>query len=211
MKNRNGFTLIEIIIVIGIMAVILGIAAGPFMDLFKKGKLEDRASTLHETFKSAQMEAMKLGDSDIINGQIIKQRIYIFVNASTNVYRVARWKDNNADSVKDNNEFTLLQEGSLMESRFGTLASVGKKACGNTNGAPAGSVVNFNSNICPAGISMFDGFRCARFDGKGFLSESMENAALYITNNIDNYAIALNPAGVMTLCRWDGTGWQFVR
>lgn len=211
MTNNRGFSLMELIITIGLMAVILGFAAGPFLDWYRKGKLEDRASSLHETFKWAQTQAMKLGEYDIVNGKIAKQRIYLAVNETANSYKVVQWKDTNSDNVKDTNEFTVLQESSFGNAYFGGASNVNKKACGNTNEAPPGNVANFTSLTCPSGIALFTDYRCARFDGKGFLSSSMQNAVLYITNGTDIYGISLNPAGITTLCRWNGSEWMFVR
>lgn len=211
MNGSRGFTLIELVVAIGIMAVIMGIAAGPFVTWYKRSRLEEKASTMHETFKAAQTQAMKLGENDMIGGRLVKQRIYIAANEDANRYRVIRWKDLNADGAKSADEFTLLQEESLSPVRFGKVPGVDKKACSNTSGAPASNIVNLTATTCPSGIELFTGYQCARFDGKGFLSESMQNAALYLTNGIDSYAIAFNPAGVMTLCRWGGNEWQFVR
>jgi prepilin-type N-terminal cleavage/methylation domain-containing protein len=211
-KNRAGMTLVEIMVVIALIAVIGGLAAGPFRDMLRKGKVEDRASSLHETFKWAQTQAMKGGGVEIVGGKIVTKRIYLAVNQTSNVYRVIQWRDVNSDNVMTLDEFTLLQERSLMESHFGVPPSVDKKACGNTAGAPADSVTNLTENICPTN-SLFTGYRCARFDGKGFLSESMQNAATYVTNSDSSisYALSMNPAGVMTLCRWDGNAWTFIR
>ena len=210
MKNRSGMTLIELVVVIGIIAVLLGLSTGPFLQWLKKGKVEDRASSLHETIKWAQIKAQKLGEVDVVNGVFKKQRIYMAVNQTSNSYKVVQWVDANNDNLKTDDEFTNLQEGFLTEARFGYLASVNKKACSNTAGAPADSVNNFTATVCPA-IPRFTNFRCARFDGKGFMTESMQNASLYITNSVDSYAISLNPAGITTLCRWDGSSWQFIR
>lgn len=211
MNGSRGFTLIEILVAIGIMAVIMGIAAGPFVSWYKRSRLEDKASTMHETFKFAQTQAMKLGENDMVGGKLVRQRIYIAANEDEGKYRVIRWKDQNADGVKSADEFTLLQEESLAPARFGKVATVDKKACSNTSGAPASNIVNLTATNCPGGIDLFPGYQCARFDGKGFFSESMKNAAIYLTNGIDSYAVSLNPAGVMTLCRWNGVEWQYVR
>lgn len=214
MINNRGFTLIEMLVVVGIMAVIAGIATAPFLDWYRKGKTEDRSSSLHETIKWAQTQAMKRGGADIVNGKIISSRIYFAVNQDSNTYKIVRWIDANADNVKTANELTELQTGSLMESRFGILPGVNKTAC-NNSGVLAGTdpVRNLLYIQCPQVTSstMFTNHRCARFDGKGFLTESFENIALYITNGTDMYGIAINPAGVMTLCRWGGTDWLFLR
>jgi len=212
--NNRGFSLMELIITIGLMAVILGFAAGPFLDWYRKGKLEDRASSLHETFKWAQTQAMKRGGADVVNGKIISSRIYIAINQDANSYKIVRWVDTNADNVKTANEIAELQVGSLMEVRFGIVSGVDKTACSNS-GVLTGTdpIRNLTFLQCPqvASSTMFADHRCARFDGKGFLTESMENIALYVTNGTNNYGISLNPAGVITFCRWSGTDWQFVR
>jgi prepilin-type N-terminal cleavage/methylation domain-containing protein len=209
-NNRCGFTLVEIMVVIAILSIILGVSAGPFLKMLGRGKIEDRVSTMHETFKSAQTQAMKRGDVEIVGGQIIKQKIYLGVNQTTGTYRVVQWRDANNDNVRDATEFTLLQEDSLKGTHFGFLGTVNKKACSNNAGAPADSVVNLTTNSCPSLAAQLTGYRCARFDGKGFM-EAMNNAAVYVTNDIDSFAISINPAGIMTLCRWDVSAWTFVR
>lgn len=215
-KNNRGFTLVEVLIVIAIIGILLALSVGPFFDWYHRGKIEDRASSLHETFKWAQSQAMKMGETDIVNGNIVKQRVYIAVKENSKSYRVVRWRDVNSDNIKDPTEFTLLQEGFLNnDGKFGMLPSINKTACGN--GTPASPYTNDTPAVkgfipCPtAGTILTPSYLCMRFDGKGFLSESMEYAALYLTNDVSSYAISLNPAGVLTLCRWDGNNWNFVR
>lgn len=213
MKNQRGFTLVEVLVVIGIMAVILGIAAGPFVDMYRRGKIEDRASTLHETFKWAQSQAMKGGESAMSStGVLTKHMIYLAVNQDESSYKVVRWIDANADNVKDASEITEMQKGVLQDAKFGMMASVNKTACGNS-GAPTSTNPVVNFSLCPtvASSTVFTNHVCTRFDGKGFLSDALKNEALYITNDRDNYAVSLNPAGVMTLCKWTGTAWLFIR
>jgi len=209
-KNRSGMTLVELVVVIGIIAVLIGLSAGPFMKWLERGKVEDSASTLHESIKWAQIQAQKLGDVDFANGALIKQRLYVAVNQTDNSYMVVRWRDVNNDNIKTAAEFTTVQQGGLGSARFGYSASVSKKACSNTAGAPTDSVNNFTAGTCPA-VALFTNYRCARFDGKGFMTESMQNASLYITQGTYSYAISLNPAGITTLCYWAGSNWVFVR
>lgn len=209
--NKKGMTLVELLVVIGIMAVILGVAVGPFLNWYRRGKLEDRANSLLGTIQWAQSKAMKSGETDIINGKIVKQKIYVGINELTKSYRVVQWIDSNSDNVKDTGEFTKIQEGFLTndEIKFGYVATVNKTACGN--GTPT-STANIQIEDCPTvGTFLTSDYKCARFDGKGFLSESMKNAAIYLTNDVYSYAIALNPAGIISLCFWDGNSWKFIR
>lgn len=210
MRNRAGFTLVEIMVVSGLIGVLFAFTIGPFTTWYRKSKLEDRASSLHESIKWAQTQAMKRGGVEVINGAIITKRLYLALNQTNNSYRVVEWRDTNSNNVRDAAEFTILNDSSLNGTTFGFVASVNRTAC--SNGTPTSTLPVRNFSTCPsAGTILTSDYVCARFDGKGFLSESMQNAAAYITNSFESYAISLNPAGVATLCRWSGTEWVFVR
>lgn len=215
MRNQRGWSLIEMVIVIGLIAIISGIASGPFLAWLRKSRVEEAAGALHETFKAAQTQAMKLGGVEVvrINNETtpIKKRIYVALNEAAGTYKVVQWRDANNDGVKDNDEFTELGiAGNLGKAKFGTLPAVNKTACGNKSDLEGVStIVNFSN--CPANVVILNGHDCLRFDDKGFLMENRLNAAVYMTNDIDSYAISLNPTGIITLCRWSGGEWVFVR
>ena len=211
-KNKSGITLIEVIVVVGLIALLTGMAGAPFLTWYRRSNLEESAGTLHETFKWAQSQAMKRGGVEMRNysSQLIKKRIYVAVDATTGNYQVVQWRDDNHNGIRDNNEFSVLNSGSLGKGKahFGLQPSVNKAAC--SDGTSDSDLVIRNFMPCPP-VDLLNGQKCMRFDDKGFLTESMQNAGLFITNDADSFAIALNPAGIITLCRWSGTEWLFVR
>lgn len=213
MRTARGFTLLELIIVMAIMGILIGIAIGPFTSMLKKGRVADQTGALLDTIKWAQTQAIKRGEVEVVNGAMIKQRIYVGLNTDTNKYRVVEWRDANSDNAKTADEFTLLQEGTLSAVKFGSLAAVSKTACDNKGAYTGGTgnpAPNFTATSCPTGVSLLTGYVCSYFDSKG-LTSSMNNAATYLTDDVSSYALSLNPAGVLTLCVWTGTSWSFVR
>lgn len=197
-------------VVIAMVAVIAALAAGPFAAWYRKGRLDESAGRLHETFKWAQTQAMKRGGVEMTGSTLIKKRMYVALNQTSGSYQVVQWRDVDSDGVKDEAEFTVLNSGSLGNARFGIISSVTKTACSNSSSLSGTNPVrNFLS--CPSDVAMLANQLCVRFDDKGFLSESLNYAAVYLRNDIDSYAIALNPAGIITLCRWSGSQWEFIR
>lgn len=217
MIDRRGWTLIELITVIGLMTVLLGLAAPPLVTWIRKERLEKSASELHETFRWAQLQAMKRGGFDTISssGTLIKKRIYVALNAGDNSYQVVQWRDANNNGARDDGEFAellplrgYLGRGSAS---FGLIPSVNKAACSDTDSNSRDAIRPQNFMKCPDEVTVLQDHLCLRFDDKGFLSESAQNIGVFITNDIDSYAIALNPAGIITLCRWSGSQWDFIR
>lgn len=220
--SKRGFTLIEIIVVIGIVGILLSIAGPPFMAMLRRSSIEESAQRLQEAIKSAQVEAQKRGDMEFGNVTTdagvtpggMKRSVYLALYPLNSMIRVISWDDKNIDGLKTDNEFTVVQELFLgTGTTFSLPGAINKKACNNTAGAPAGSIVNFSASTCPPNtVSLFpDETRCIKFNGRGF-SESMLNDAAYITgNNGETFAVTMSPVGLTTLCRWDGTSWLKLR
>lgn len=220
--NKRGFTLTEIIIVIGVMGILLSLAGPQFLAMLRRSTLEESAQRLQETLKSAQIEAQKRGNYEFGNlssasGHIIsarKQRVYVTLYPTQNMFRVIAWSDTNKDSLKTDDEFTVIQEHTLKTgTSFSLPATINKVACNNSLGAPADSIVNFTASTCPDGAAtMFpEDTRCVKLNGRGF-SESMRFAAAYISDTHgETFAVTMNPAGLTDLCRWDSGNWLKLR
>lgn len=210
MRRRSGFTIIEMLVVISIIAIILALGAPPFLKWYTQSKVEDNASTLQEDIKSAQIEAQRQGEVDVVAGNIQKRKIYIALNPDNNSYKVVRWQDNDGNNLRDTaEEFTTIMEKTLTNSKFGFDASVNKIACGENSRTSSESMTNITATTCPD-LPIFAGYRCSRFNGNGF-NDGMNNGVIYITNGTYTSGVTLNPAGLTALCRWTGSGWANIR
>jgi len=207
--KKQGFSLVEMLIVLAIMGILTTIALPPFFRMVKIKRVEDDASKFQDIIKYAQTLAQKRGDTEIIENKVAMRKVYVAVNKANKNIRIITWSDLNQNNLKEENEFSIVREEKLQNANFGFTADVNKKACSNTSGAPADSVVNFTSNVCPS-VGIFDGSLCIRFNGKGFL-ESMQNAALYFNRDVDNIAISINPLGFTQICKWTGGNWLILR
>lgn len=61
MKNPRGFTLIELIVTIAILAILLGLAAPSFRDLIENNRTATRTNDLVAALNFARSEAIKRG------------------------------------------------------------------------------------------------------------------------------------------------------
>lgn len=219
--NKRGFTLIEVIVVISIISILAGLAVPPIREMLNRQRARDSATAMLETIKSAQVEAQKRGDTEVVNGQLRKRKVYVAVYPADmasagnppNTVRAISWTDLNSDNMKTSDEFSVLQEVSLGKSTFSVPSSINKTACSNNAGTPSNTgIVNFTVNVCPPNtVSFFPaGTRCIKFNGYGF-SESMNNAAAYINGNGETFAVTVGLAGITDFCRWDGNNWIKVR
>ncbi len=65
LKNRKGFTLIELIVVLAVLAIIMAIAVPRFMGIQDKAKEDADKSTLEMIAKAAELYYVRSSDSTI--------------------------------------------------------------------------------------------------------------------------------------------------
>lgn len=66
-KSRDGFTLLELMLVLAILVILGSLAAPRFTDLFERQKLNGSATNLRLAFDEARLEAMRTGQSQVFS------------------------------------------------------------------------------------------------------------------------------------------------
>lgn len=214
-SKTEGLTLIELLVVISIIGILSVLAVPPFIELLSKWRVEGDASKLYERLKFAQTEAEKQGDVTIFSGNIAKRRIFVSIEPLDGKWQFAvwRWQDSNGNNIPEANEFDKefetinpvdepIAREDLTNTKIGFDKSVDKKACDNTSGVPSGGIVNLidcPNVICP-------GCKCIRFNGKGFI-EGLNGGTVYVTNDKFTVAVNIGVAGLLKMCRWNGSQW----
>lgn len=214
-KNAEsaGVTLIELMVVIGIAAILTAIA-GPqiYKTLQSESRVKSAARELIADLKTAQNEAVRRGGGDMSAGILVRRSVFVVFDAvaSAKTYSISAYEDTNGSGVRDAGDTitTIMPSKPPSNSvRFGTLASVNWTACTNSdNNAPASSVSFQVQNLVPCG-----GKPCVELNANGFPIAPATGGTLYVTNDIDAYAVNMNSAGLLTLCKWSGTKWAIIR
>lgn len=72
--NIKGFTLIELIVVIGIIAILSSVVALNFTDIFDNARTQSNDATIHTVQKSLEISQAELGESfDVTNNIHIQE------------------------------------------------------------------------------------------------------------------------------------------
>jgi len=218
-----GFTLVELLIAIAIMSVLAAIAFPVIFKTLRSGNtVQQAAKQLESDLKTAQNLSIRTGGGLMSSNNIlVRSSVFVVFNNTTNSYQTYTFTDLNGNGVRDNGETTQVGSTMVLPSSvvFGTAAGVTMNACWNngTSGATFG-----NNGGQPGGVGVppncGGNSPCIEIDSKGFPLPDNANLAqvggtVYLTNNTDTFAVNMNAAGLITVCKWPqgAGGWDIVR
>lgn len=208
--RQAGFTLIEMLVVVAMLAILGAIASGSFSSLLRGWRLKDAANQLLEGAREAQSEAMRLGDYTTFNvgsgRQYRQQAVFLVLDVAGRGYQAWQWVDNNDNGYPDDSStdaYTRIFSRDLPRGSSFNSGPATKVACSNGDALDPAvpDTVTFSSKAYPP----CSGQACIQFDAQGVIGK-MGN--IYLTDGEDAYALNSLEPGFFRLCRWNGGAWD---
>lgn len=138
MRSFKGFTLVELMITLAVLAIILGIALPNFSELMRANRAQTQANLLLKSLNLARSEAIKRGAA---------VRVSALSNGNWHLgWRV--WSDSNGNGSFDNAELLRLSPAwSGTETLTSLVTEVIFTSGGGLAGMAAGASNNFAFNV----------------------------------------------------------------
>ncbi|MFO7761172.1 MAG: GspH/FimT family pseudopilin [Thermodesulfobacteriota bacterium] len=182
LTDKGGFSLMEMVIVLGIISIMAAIAIPSFLDWLPRYRLKSAARDLYSNMQKARIGAIKSN----------KDWAIVF-DAAANKYHLCSDKgsDGSWSGVGDN---TVERTVDLDDYQSNIQYGHGKAAQSATSppGAFPGDDISYNSNVTT--------FNPVGTGSSGYVYlENSENTA---------YTVGSQSSGVITLKIWDGSSWE---
>jgi len=222
-RRANGFTLIEVMVVVGIIAVVATLAVLSLDDWMRHQRIKEAARGAADMFTVARAEAIRTGTNQIV---------FFGVPGATDtagtdlVDKQGNWvpllilndgAPATANCQIDNDEVTRtvfpiddvswgVRKATTAAPDDGQAAAFSPpQSSGRTFADPDGNQVNWIV-FRPDGIPVTMSFSAGDCDEFG--STGSGSAALYLTNGDRDYAVVLSALGGIRIHRWQGAGWS---
>ena len=138
MQSSRGFTLIELMVTIAVLAVILSFAVPSFQDLIRSNRTQTQTNLLTNAFNLARSEAIKRGAA---------VRVSALNNGNWHQgWRV--WVDSNGNNTFDDSELLrLFPAWTASNTLTSQTSQVIFSSDGRLSGVTAGTDTNFSLNV----------------------------------------------------------------
>ncbi len=221
-NHRAGFTLIEVVVVIGIIAALSAAAIPSIQDMLERRRLQGFARDLGNVFQIARSQAIRTGNYQIAffgplgtadpagtvlvdsAGDTVPMLILDDGSPATANCHIDVAESRETIPLPNEIAFGVSEATSKVATDTGTASFSPPQASGTTASDPSNNPTNwvlFRPDGIPVGFDPTT-TTCGTIGETG-----TGGAGLYVTSGGRDYAVTLAPLGGVRVHAWNGAGW----
>ncbi len=219
---RAGFSLIEVVVVMGIMAALAAVAIPSIQDMLERRRLQGFARDFANMFQIARSQAIRTGNYQIVffgplgtadpagtvlvdsTGATVPMMILDDGSPATANCHIDAAEDRETISLPNQIDLGVSEATVRVPSDTGGATFSPPQASGTTVADPSNNPTNwvlFRPDGIPVGFAPTT-TTCGAIGDTG-----TGGAGLYITSGGRDYAVTLAPLGSVRVHAWGGAGW----
>ncbi len=221
-SHRAGFSLIEVVVVMGIIAALSAAAIPSIQDMLERRRLQGFARDLANVFQIARSQAIRTGNHQIVffgplgtadpAGTVLVDSVGATVpmlllddgSPATANCHIDGGESRETIPLPNKIEFGVSEASSKVPTDTGSAAFSPPQASGTTASDPSNNPTNwvlFRPDGIPVGFDPTS-TTCGTIGDTG-----TGGAGLYVTSGGRDYAVTLAPLGSVRVHTWGGAGW----